>query len=164
MQAHLFWDQNKKSDSLQTDLVLKQVTEEFHSLGPGWFPSQSLAGSQESSLSSRVARVDLSSTFYQQADQTELARGRCTDERAAVWQGVPHGPWNKTKVKNEFRVAVFQLYSVTWTSSLTMILIFFCLYFCSFSPTSNFAFVIVAPNKTFRTKKQPKQIVYDIKK
>lgn len=166
IQAHLFWDQIKKPDSLQTDLVLKQVAEEFHSLGPGWFPSQSLAGSQESCLSSRVARVDLSSTFHQQADQTELARGRRTDERAAVWQGVPHGPWNKTTEKNEFRVAVFQLYSVTWSSSPacvdTMIMILFC---CIFVPSFQQVisllwlllqtkhFIQIDQNKSFMTSK-----------
>lgn len=82
---------------LQTDLVLEQVCEEFHGLGPGRLPSQGPAGSQESGLSSRVAPVDLSPAFHQQADQAKLTRGCCTDEGAAVWQGVPHGLKGKGK-------------------------------------------------------------------
>lgn len=76
--------------SPQADLVLEQVCEELYSLRPSRLPSQGLTGSQESGLSSRVAPVYLSTAFHQQADQTELTRGCCTDEGAAVRRRFPH--------------------------------------------------------------------------
>lgn len=75
---------------LKSDLVLKQVPEKFHSLWSSRLPPQGLTGCQESSLSSGVAPVHLSSTFHQQAHQTKLPRVSCINEGGAVFQGILH--------------------------------------------------------------------------
>lgn len=132
---------NGKYYSLQTDLVLEQVGEEFHRLRPSRLPSQSLTGSQERGLSSRVAPVDLSPTLHQQADQTKLTGGCCTDEGAGVQQGVPHGLVGKGKSDYIFTnkdslcyniqiSTVKHLYCQPWTS-------FTCYIYWKSSPNGN---------------------------
>ena len=102
---------NWPHDSLRTDLVLQQVGEEFHRLRPTRLPSQGLTGSQERGLSFGVVPVDLSPPLHQQADQTQLTGGCCTDEGAAVGQGVSHGLEGKGKSDSMFKVQQQNMYT-----------------------------------------------------
>ncbi len=153
---------NWKYYSLRTDLVLEKVCEEFHRLRPSRFPSKGLTGSQESGLSFRVAPVDMSPAFHQQADQAKLTWGCCTDEGAAVWQGVPHGLEGKGRSDYIFSYKHSLCYNILILTAKHL----YCQPWTSFTcyHSENLIFVIIAHKRDFSLKSktflQPKFIIW----